>query len=105
MVVAGALDAAGMHRGDRLAVVGYCLDAYYARYAGTKIVAQIVHPDEFWRLPERQLDLVKKSLATLGVKAIVSRDRPVSSINGGGWQDVVTPRGMRYSILALKTEF
>lgn len=104
MVVAGALDAAGVHRGDRLAVIGSCLDAYYARYAGTKIVAQIVDSDGFWHLPEEQLDVVKKRLAQLGVKAIVSRDRPVGSIHRGGWQDVVTQSGMRYSILALKTE-
>jgi hypothetical protein len=104
VVVAGALGAAGVNRGDRLAVVGPCLDAYYARYGGTTIVAQIVDSDGFWRLPKERLDVVEKSLAELGVKAIVSRDRPNSSINGGGWQDVVAPSGVRYSILALKTK-
>ena len=104
MVIGEALSAASVNRGNRLAVVGPCLDAYYARYVGTTIVAQVVDSDGFWRLPEERLDLVKKSLAKLGVKAIVSRDRPVSSIYGGGWQDVVAPSGARYSILALKTE-
>jgi hypothetical protein len=103
-VVGEAIGAVGVHRGDRLAVVGNCLDAYYARYAGTKIVAQ-VDADGFWRLPEERLDVIKRSLVKLGVKAIVSRDRPASSIYGGGWQDVLTPSGARYSILRLKTEF
>jgi hypothetical protein len=101
-VVGDALSAAGVNRGDRLAVVGSCLDAFYARYAGTTIVAQIVDSDGFWRLSEKQLDAATKSLALLGVRAIVSKNRPASS-NYGGWQDVVTPSGARYSILELKT--
>jgi hypothetical protein len=103
VVVGEALRAAGVHPGDRLATVGYSLDAYYARYAGAQIVAQIVDPKEFWHSSENDFDAVKKGLAKLGVKAIVSRDGPILSAQAGGWREVVTPSGDRYSILTLKT--
>jgi len=102
MLVAEALRAAGLKRGDRLATVGYSLDAYYARYAGAQIVAQIVDPDEFWNLSGKDLDELTTRLNGLGVKAIVSRGRLASSAHGG-WHEMVTPSGARYSILALQT--
>ena len=104
VLVAEALRAAGVNRGDRLATVGYSLDAYYARYAGAQIIAQIIDPSEFWRSSESDFEAVKKGLTKLGVKAIVSRDAPAVSAHAGGWREVVTPSGRRYSILTLKTD-
>lgn len=103
VLIAEGLRAAGVNRGDRLATVGYSLDAYYARYAGVQIVAQIVDPDEFWRSSASDFEEVKKGLIKLGAKAIVSRDAP-ASVHDGGWREVVTPSGNRYSILALKAD-
>jgi len=104
VVVGEALRAAGVHREDRLATVGYSLDAFYARYAGAQIVAQIIDPSEFWLSSESDFEAVKKGLTNLGVKAIVSRNAPAVSGHAGGWREVVTPSGDRYSILTLKTD-
>ena len=104
VVVGEALHAVGVNLGDRLATVGYSLNAYYARYVGAQIVAQIVDPSEFWLSSESDYEAVKKGLTKLEVKAIVSRDAPAVSAHAKGWREVMTPSGDRYSILTLKTD-
>jgi hypothetical protein len=72
--VADALQAAGVHRGDRLATVGHGFDAYYARYLGARVVAEIVDPGEFSRLSAEDMAAVRQRLAAIGVKALVVKN-------------------------------
>jgi hypothetical protein len=72
--VADALRAAGVHRGDLLATVGDGFDAYYARFLGARVVAEMVDPGEFSRLSAQDLATVKQRLAGIGVKALVVKN-------------------------------
>ena len=121
--VGDALRAAGIGPGDSIAVAGgrtyetggrvyresSAWDAYYARYAGARVIAAIVDADdgidmpqrqapEFWHLDPEDLTRVKDALAGIGVKAIVALDRPADS-TPADWRQV---DGTPYSILVLK---
>jgi hypothetical protein len=98
--VAVSLRNLGLQSGDRLAVVGFLYDSYYARFARLRVVAQIPNEDEFWRLSTPELNKVLQRLATVGVKAIVARNRPVSCalVN---WRDLDVSSSTRFSILLL----
>jgi multisubunit Na+/H+ antiporter MnhB subunit len=96
--VGSALEAAGLHQGDRLAVVGGGLCAYYARYTRTRVVAQIQDESAFWRLDASGLHEVAARLASAGVKALVAFDRPAGP---GVWRDVYVPDGHRYGIMLI----
>ncbi len=99
VTVARALREAGVGPGDRLASAGYTFDAYYARAAGARVVAEIAGTGEFWRMSAPELAELEARLASVGVKAVVAKGRPESA--AGNWKDVATPGG-RYSILLLK---
>jgi hypothetical protein len=85
-MVTNQLQRMNLAPGDRVAVLGHTtLADYWARMAGLKIVADV--PVEalqsYWMAsPERRAQICS-SLSALGVKAIVSADRPL--INSG-WQ-------------------
>ncbi|HVP00348.1 MAG TPA: hypothetical protein VMT15_19890 [Bryobacteraceae bacterium] len=76
IVVADALRAAGVRPGDRLAVMGYSFNAYFARHARARVVAQVMDPESFWRLSQSDLAVLTQRLERIGVKAIVAHDRP-----------------------------
>lgn len=90
----------GVRRGDRLAVVGYAYDSYFARYAGLRVVAEIPSADEFWKLSTEELKSVEEQLEKIGVKAIVAKDRPNISAPAN-WLDVTASNSARFSILLL----
>ena len=87
--IALALHNLGLENGDRLAVVGFGKDCYYARCARLRVVAQIPDRREFWSLTEPELKLVTERLASIGVKAVVAWDRPGTVVHGG-WTNVQT---------------
>lgn len=98
--VAARLRELGLQSGDRLAVVGYSNDLYYAHLAKLRVVAQIPNADEFWRLSTPELNKVSQRLAAIGVKAIMARNRPVSCAFAN-WQDLNVSSSTRSSILLL----
>jgi PII-like signaling protein len=87
--IALALRNMGLRNGDRLAVVGFGKDCYYARCARLRVVAQIPDRREFWSLTAPELKSVTEHLASIGVKAVVAWDRPYTPAPGG-WTDVKT---------------
>lgn len=90
----------GLKNGDRLALVGYPFDCYYARFARLHVVAQIPDTQEFWRLSPPELKLVAERLASIGVKAVVAWNRPDTSAFAG-WKDVKVSDSSRLSVLLL----
>jgi len=99
-LVAASLRDLGARDGDRLAMVGHESFPLYARYAGTRVVAEIVSPGEFWNLSPDELRAVTERLEQMGVKAIVANRKPVG-LGATGWHDVNTSGQVRYSVLVL----
>ena len=99
--VAVRLRELGLQSGDRLAVVGYSNDSYYARFARLRVVAQIPNADEFWRLSAPELNRLSQRLAAIGVKAIVARNRPVSCAFAN-WRDLNVSNSTGSSVLLLE---
>jgi hypothetical protein len=97
VAVAETLEQAGLGKGARLATAGYSFDAYYARVASARVVAEI--DSSMWRLEAGEWEALRTRLKALGVDAIVARDRPEGQPEGA-WKDVQAS-GARYSILVL----
>lgn len=98
--VGQALHDLGLHEGDQLAFVGDPLrEAYYARFARMRIVAQIQDESAFWRMSEQELNQFEQRLAGIGVKAIVSRHH--SGARPGTWFDVKMSNDEGFSILPI----
>jgi hypothetical protein len=98
--VAVGLRNLGVQSGDRLAVVGYPFDPYYAHYARLRVVAAIPATDEFWNLSPLQLKSVAECLTRIGVKAVVAVNRPAIPA-AANWRDVNVPDSVRFSVLLL----
>ena len=98
MHVAAALQAAGVGPGDRLATVGYAFDAYYARYIGARVTANVIDADAFRHISAEDLSGVRVRLAGIGVKALVAKDSPVNGAFGD-WSGIQVPGSPRYSIM------
>jgi len=90
----------GLQKGDRLAIVGYAYNCYYARYDGLRIVAQIPDENEFWNLSTPELKVVGERLASIGVRAVVASNRP-DTTTLAGWKDVKISDSSRLSVLLL----
>lgn len=90
----------GLQKGDRLAVVGYAHDCYYARYARLRVAAQIPDAKEFWQLSAPELQTVEKRLASIGVKAVIAPNRP-SGDTPGDWKYIYLPGTERLSVRLL----
>ena len=98
--IARGLTELGIHGGDRLAVVGYAFDSYYARFARVQVTADVEDADEFWRLSEADLKRLEDRLAASGVKALVARNRPAGSWPER-WRDLDGTKSARFSVLLL----
>jgi len=90
----------GLQGGDQVAVVGYAYSCYYARYDRLQIAAQIPDSRGFWQLSAAESESMEKRLASIGVKAIVARNRPETSASSG-WKDVWRSGSSRLSVLLL----
>jgi hypothetical protein len=99
-IVGARLRNLGLRSGDRLAIVGYPFDPYYAHYAGLRVAAEIPATDEFWNLTPLELESVASRLKEIGVKAVVAENRP-ASLSPANWQDVSVSEAERFSILLL----
>jgi hypothetical protein len=101
-VIAEGLLRLGVHPGDQLATIG-TIDAYYARPAGVRIIAQISDVDEFWSLSAKDFEKVKGRLASIGVKALIAKDGP-RGFGYGDWQEIPGTRLNRVRVLILQPE-
>ncbi|HPT25622.1 MAG TPA: hypothetical protein PLZ95_04315, partial [Bryobacteraceae bacterium] len=98
--VAEGLRAAGVKRGDRLATAGLALDAYYARFNRSRVVAHLMRPGAGPNLTAEDWGKVKASLARIGVTALVARQRPVDALPGD-WQDLKVTGQDHYSVMMI----
>lgn len=87
MVTAQALRSAGLHDGDRIAVVGETFEPYYAWIAKLNVVAQVLDPDELSRLSPADFQNCLAAVERTGAKALVTMDRPPYS-SQIRWQDL-----------------
>jgi hypothetical protein len=86
--VAQGLSRLGIRPGDEISVLGRSLDCYYARLAGVRIVAQIWEdPDQILGLSAPKVHQVLTELKQIGVKALLSRDKP-GFVNDEGWRAI-----------------
>jgi hypothetical protein len=100
--VAADLQAMGLQRGDRMAIVGEGFEAYYAQIAGLKIVAQLPGEEEFRSLDLSELQSVTARLSALGVKALIAKERPLHAAPAD-WRALAGSSG--YSALKISTAF
>jgi hypothetical protein len=81
------LSTLGLQQGDKIAAIGFCFDAYYAHFAGLRIVAQV--PDEeaqtYWQLKAEGRRLVLQKLAETGAKGVVTKRVPECE-EGNSWR-------------------
>jgi hypothetical protein len=76
--VAEALHKLGVDRGDKVGVIGYGFDSYWARLARVLIVAEMLgdDADDFWVGGPSIRDEVFQAFANTGSKAIVAENVP-----------------------------
>ena len=87
--VAEALQRLGMQPGDKVAVIGYAFDSFWARLARVKIVAEMLDKDAeaFWLGDASLHAKVVQAFARTGAKAIVAENVP-SYASLAGWRQV-----------------
>lgn len=77
--VARTLQELGVRQGDKVGVIGYAYDSFWARLARVTIVAEMLESDayEFWRGDEALRQSVLQTFANTGVDAVVAEYVPV----------------------------
>jgi hypothetical protein len=98
VAVADSLRNLGVRSGDRLAVVGFPFNPLYAHYAGMRLVAAIPATDDVWNMRAEEWKAVGERLTEIGVKAVVTTNRPHNSATAN-WHDVNVSGPERFSIL------
>lgn len=99
ITIAHGLRAAGVNPGDKLATVDLALDAYYARFLGSRVIAHVMLAEGAPPSAAGWLK-VKQRLAGIGVKALVSRQRPAGALPGD-WLDLPSAGQERYSVMII----
>jgi hypothetical protein len=83
--VAEKLHEFGVEPGDKVAVIGYAFDSFWARLARVKIVAEMLgaEADPFWVGGPEIQDKTLRSIASTGTKAVIAEYVPrYASIEG-----------------------
>jgi hypothetical protein len=72
--VAVALHDMGVRRGDRVATIGWAFDAYWARLAHLRIIAEVPTPEvaDFWSLTPDGRQSVFEAFRRAGVRCLVT---------------------------------
>lgn len=99
-IVALDLRDLGLHKGDRVAIVGTSFNYYYARYDRLRIVAEIPDAHAFWQISEPRLRSLEELLASKRVKALVAPNRP-DDVAPADWKDKQISGTQRLSVLLL----
>jgi hypothetical protein len=78
LAVARTLQELGVRPGDRVGVIGYAYDSFWARLARVRIVAEMLEADadELWRGDEARRQSVLQAFAKSGVDAVVAEYVP-----------------------------
>jgi hypothetical protein len=76
IAVAQSLQELGIQRGDKVGVIGYAYDSFWARLARVRIVTEMLEADEFWRGDEALRQSVLQAFASTGVDAVVAEYVP-----------------------------
>jgi hypothetical protein len=78
LAVARTLQELGVRQGDKVGVIGYAYDSFWARLAHVRIIAELLdtNADEFWRGDEAVRQSVLQSFANTGVDAVVAEYVP-----------------------------
>jgi hypothetical protein len=76
--VATTLRELGVTPGDRVGVIGYAYDSFWARLARVKIVAEMLEVDaiDFWQGDEMLQQSVLRAFARTGAKAVIAEYVP-----------------------------
>lgn len=78
IAVARTLQELGVRQGDKVGVIGYAYDSFWARLARVRIIAEMLESDaeEFWRGDEALRQSVMQAFANTGVDAVVAEYVP-----------------------------
>jgi hypothetical protein len=78
LAVARTLQELGVRQGDKVGVIGYAYDSFWARLAGVRIVAEMleVDADEFWSGDQALRQSVLQAFAKSGVHAVIAEYVP-----------------------------
>jgi hypothetical protein len=89
VLVAQALQQMGVQEGDRVAIIGYGFDSFWARLARVQIVAEMLDTEagEFWRGNDAARESVLRAFASTGAKAVVAEYVP-DDVEMRGWDRV-----------------
>jgi len=81
--VAEGLERRGVEPGDKIASMGYSLNAYWAHLAGVRIVAEIPMgaASEYWSCSPRIKSEILGDFAAVGAKAVVTDQGPPNGSN------------------------
>lgn len=88
--VADALRRLGIKKQDRVALLGDGYDAYWARLASVKIIAEIPsnNVNNFWAADTSVKAKVIEILEQTGVRVVVAKDVPQNYSSSAGWQKI-----------------
>ncbi len=94
---ARALLELGLKPGDGIAYLGDSFDAFFARLARLRIIAEVPWDqlDEFWRAPPEQRAEVLRRLRDIGATALVAEQIPPGA-DRTGWKRVADSRHFLY---------
>jgi hypothetical protein len=78
LAVAQSLSGLGVMPGDRVGVIGYGYDSFWARLARVKIIAEMLEKDavDLWYADEERWQSVLQAFADAGVSAVVAEYVP-----------------------------
>lgn len=78
LAVAQTLRDLGLKAGDKVGVIGYAYDSFWARLAGVKIVSEMLETDasDFWEGNNSLQQSVLQAFASTGAKAVVAEYVP-----------------------------
>jgi len=81
--VSQELKRLGIRPGDRLASLGSGYTAYWARLAGSKIVAETRRAADFWAADEKTRSEILEIFAKTGARGVVAREVPPVAASAG----------------------
>ena len=78
LAVAQTLQVLGIQQSDKVGVIGYAYDSFWARLAHVRIVAEVLEADadEFWRGDDALRQSVLAAFAGTGAKAVIAEYVP-----------------------------
>jgi hypothetical protein len=100
VVAAHKLQQMGLQPGDKVAVFGFAVNCFYARYDRLRVVAQILDLDDYLRLSPAEASRVRDRLASIGVKAIIAAGTSTQT-EQPGWTSLGAFRGESLSVILL----